>query len=292
MKELLTKLIDNFNLGKFVSDLISGSVLAFALLLLVALATGVRVFPAEDLPRLKTQLSLKQAAQARQALHLRLALVAFTKKEAGTPEPSDVDALEEAARTAIAASTGKDSQSPYLSRLNADLTGLAAIRSDLQQLEGRLANATTVAGNLTLDSASVGVFLAVSLICGVVISQVARIAFIRFAYLVFLRRDERPGGEALLRLDSDDLRKTNDYIVTYYYRYAEAGANLTLPLLLVAFVGPRFLLSRGLVASQAALGVLQYGLVLTAIVMFVAGGFAYKFYRRKLKDNVPQVVSA
>lgn len=290
MQEIFQKLIDNFNFGKFFSDLISGSVLAFSLFLLVAMATGVRVFPAEDIPTLEQQLSVKQDAYGQQSKHVREVLVALTKKDEAIPEAGDTEALEDAAKTAIADST-KDEQKPYVSRLNADLAGMAVIKTAIDELEKKLARARTLTGNVTTDTGLVALFLAVSLICGVIISQVARILFVRCVYRLFMDEHLRPGPASPFKLDTDDLRKTNDYIVTYYYRYAEAGANLAIPLMLIGFIGPWFLTARGLGTGTAAVEGLRWGLFSTGAIVFIAGGFAYKFYRQKLKENMTPVES-
>jgi hypothetical protein len=305
--DLVNKFLDNANVGKVVADGGSGLALSIPLLMILGLSSNMSVIPADTI---KTTLVPKQGSVFAEHLRNREAFCSELSipKRPPVPRSEDpdpvqeqvlaaqrcyLDGVREAARLngeleilrsqytadlkagaakAVEATLAKQKEiQPTADRLSVqqEITEdssarLAAADNELKDARSFGFNARTLTDNLSA-------ILGLAFVLAVIGSQVARLLFINLAYDKLLK-PEKTEADAATGADADSLRAN-------YLRYTEAAINMIMPVLLFAFVYPKYSAER--LGGSPLPGVWYAGGIAIAAALFFVGMFTYRSYLEK-----------
>jgi hypothetical protein len=289
--DVISKLLDNANVGKFVTDVGAGLALAVSLLMIFGLSTGITVAPLSTADELRQQ----QAAQRQLELEGEKAFckepnateaLAHRCYLEGVRRIARLNASIEAIRQQIAADQrGNKTSAPTLIKSQEelqsesdDLSVRQAVVEEraavLATLNNQFSDANSFAFNARTIGENISALLALSVILGVIVSQVSRYVFIDN---IFDRALKPPPTPLVVVADKeyDDLR-------TNYLRYVEGAINMIPPILLFGFVFPKF----SAIELQQDVSAVTWGgaAVVISIVLGLVAFNTYKSYVNKLRD--------
>jgi len=309
--DLVNKFLDNANVGKVVADGGSGLALSIPLLMILGLSSNMSVVPADTI---KETLMPKQASVFAEHLRNREAFCSELgiPKRPPTPRSEDpdpvqeqvlsaqrcyLDGVREAARLngeleilrsqyaadlkaakVVDATLAKQKEiQPTADRLSVQqeitedsAARLAAAENELKDARSFGFNARTLTDNLSA-------ILGFAFVLAVIGSQVARLLFINLIYDK-LEKPKKTKGPRASAQEFDALRAN-------YLRYTEAAINMILPVLLFAFVYPKYSAERLGGAPTAQFW--WAGGIAVAAALFFVGMFTYRSYLEKA-GQVPQ----
>jgi hypothetical protein len=151
-------------------------------------------------------------------------------------------------------------------------------RERLDSLRNQTIDARSLELNLTSLATHTSGVLAISVVLGVVLSQVSRLVFVRLLYDRLLgAKSRRPPARMLSNEEREQL-------VTSYYRYVEGAINMIVPVVAFALVFPRYANARLQLADPVNAWTWAIaGLVLAGLL--VAAGFTtYRSFREKEQE--------
>ena len=309
--DLVNKFLDNANVGKVVADGGSGLALSIPLLMILGLSSNMSVIPADTI---KETLVPKQASVFAEHLRNREAFcseLGITKRppapRSEDPDPTQeqvlaaqrcyLDGVREAARLngevdilrsqyaadlkggkVVDATLAKQKEiQPMADRLSVQqeitedsAARLAAAENELKDARSFGFNARTLTDNLSA-------ILAFAFVLAVIGSQVARLLFINLIYDK-LEKPRKTEGVKAAAQDFDSLRAN-------YLRYTEAAINMILPVLLFAFVYPKYSAER--LGGDPMPGLWYAGGLAVAAALFFVGQFTYRSYLEKAGQVTP-----
>lgn len=169
--------------------------------------------------------------------------------------------------------------------LDALITQRDSIDEEIQRLEtliNEFNDARSLEANLAVLGNHITEMLAISVILGLLLSQVNRLIFIRGIYDTLLQKMDNKYAEtrnALVALGDQD---TTDQLVSQYYRYTEGAINLVAPVVLFGWYFPRYANTKLSLESGdiSSIGFLVGSLAL-AVLLIVSGFFTYRSFREK-----------
>ena len=305
--DLVNKFLDNANVGKVVADGGSGLALSIPLLMLLGLSSNMSVIPADTI---KTTLMPKQVSVFAEHLRNREAFcseLGISKRppvpRSEDPDPVQeqvlsaqrcyLDGVREAARLngeleilrsqytadlkagaakSVEATIAKQKElQPTADRLSVQqeitedsAARLAAADNELKDARAFGFNARTLTDNLSA-------ILGFAFVLAVIGSQVARLLFVNLIYDK-LEKPDKTASRKATSAESDSLRAN-------YLRYTEAAINMILPVLLFAFVYPRYSAER--LGGEPIPGLWYAGGIAVAAALFFVGMFTYRSYLEK-----------
>jgi hypothetical protein len=151
-------------------------------------------------------------------------------------------------------------------------------RERLDSLRNALTDARSLELNIASLSRHVSGVLALSVVLGVVLSQISRLVFVRWLYdRILARRGQRAPAGML----SDENRER---LVTNYYRYVEGSINMVFPVLAFGLVFPRY--ANGRLDVTGPVSALAWGLggLVVAGLLVWSGFSTYRSFREKERE--------
>jgi hypothetical protein len=303
--DLVNKFLDNANVGKVVADGGSGLALSIPLLMILGLSSNMSVVPADTI---KTQLVPKQASVFAEHLRNREAFcseLGIPKRppapRSEDPDPTQeqvlaaqrcyLDGVREAARLngeieilrsqyAADLKAGKAADTtlaeqqklqPQADRLSVQQEITEDSSARLAAAENELKDARSFAFNARTLTENLSAILGLAFVLAVIGSQVARLLFVNLAYDRLLKPEKTDTKDAT-SAEADSLRAN-------YLRYTEAAINMILPVLLFAFVYPKYSADR--LGGSPISGVWYAGGIAIAAALFFVGMFTYRSYLEK-----------
>lgn len=303
--DLVNKFLDNANVGKVVADGGSGLALSVPLLMIVGLSSNMSVVPADTI---KTSLVPKQATVFAEHLRNREAFCAELNipKRPPAPRSEDPDPMQEQVLAAqrcyldgVREAARLNGEIEILrSQYAADLKGGKAVDGTLAQqqklqphadrlsvqqeitedsgarlaaAENELKDARSFAFNARALTDNLSAILGLAFVLAVIGSQVARLLFINLIYDK-LEDPKKTRGKDATSPEADALRAN-------YLRYTEAAINMILPVLLFAFVFPKYSTDR--LGGAPTPGLWYAGGIAVATALFFVGMFTYRSYLEK-----------
>lgn len=306
MSEVLRRVLDNANLGKAIADVGPGFALSVPLLMLIALATGISVAPADRLKTLDSQIQAarEEVLTARAGFKDLLAPV-FPDVAMACDAGSDTAAVKADRCYALAVRTiaglGADVEAhaaamkdPVKNR--ADVDRLLPLRqandrllahkethdaavARLQTLENQRADAESLQFNLITFTDNLAAFIAFAVVLGILLSQLAHLALVD---LLYSRSPAVIDAEATPITIAQLMSKQDDELVKNYFRYTEGAINMIIPVLLWGLIFPPYATER---LSYVVNGwAIRIGGVVIAGALVYSGYQTYLSFVRKRRD--------
>jgi len=156
-------------------------------------------------------------------------------------------------------------------------------RERLDSLHNQLTDARSLELNLASLATHTSGVLALSVVLGVVLSQVSRLVFVRLLYDRLLgKKSKRPPARMLSNEEREQL-------VISYYRYVEGSINMIVPVVAFAVVFPRYANTRLQLTDPVNAWTWAIAGIALAGLLAVSGFTTYRSFREKEQELAGEV---